>query len=66
MTFDVAMDVVAMRGRCDDDMEMVGQLSVLYSADHPAFANFAKELFIGVNTHGVRWAFGMIRANEGS
>jgi len=37
LTFDVAMEAAAMRAWCDDDM--VGQLSVLYSADHLAVAD---------------------------
>ena len=37
LTFDVAMEAIVMRGRCDDDM--VGQLSVLYRAGHLHFAN---------------------------
>jgi hypothetical protein len=37
LSFDFAMEVAAMRRRCDDDM--VDQLSVIYSADHLAFAD---------------------------
>ena len=31
MTFDVAMEAAAMRGRCDGDMDVECQLTVLYS-----------------------------------
>ena len=43
-----------MKGECDDDM--VDRLS----------ENFVRRSFIGVNTHGVRWAFDIIGADEGS